>query len=139
MKNTLPDWARLHPDLNKRQRFTAITLLVIGTLVTILSLIVIFALADLGRPSFLPWIIWFIFGVGPIVTAMEEYGAEREFEAKEVLEVHSFEETGPLAMEALAGRPTPPRLRLIRSPEFPADIPYDQEKDQGSHGRRTAI
>ena len=58
--NLRPDWTRLHPDLSARQRVIATSLIVFGTLVSILSLIVIFALADLGRPSFLPWIAWLL-------------------------------------------------------------------------------
>lgn len=97
---------RLRADLTPRQRVTAITLITFAVIVTTLSLVVIFALADLGRPSFLPWIIWFLFGVGPAVTAFEEYGVGDSEDDDE-------EDETPVA--EVPGRPTPPRLYLVHS------------------------
>lgn len=125
MKNILPDWARLHPDLNKRQRITAVALIVFGILASILCLIVIFALADLGRPSLLPWIAWFLFGVGPIVAAMEEYGAE---------ENEAVGEAGA-STEMFPELSTPPHLRLIHSPGF-TDNHEAREETHDRHVRR---
>lgn len=130
-----PDWTRLHPNLSKRQRITAVSLIVFGALVSILCFIIIFALADLGRPSFLPWIAWFLFGVGPIITALEEYGAEDSESAEALGATTEGEATD---VEALPGRPVPPRLHLIHSPDFTTDRPYNQEEDHGHHAR-TAI
>ena len=118
---------RLRKDLTTHQRITAISLIVFGILASILCVVVIFALADLGRPSFLPWVALLLFGVGPFVTAFEEYGTSND-------EGDTKAETATPARD-LHRRPTPPRLRLIRSPEFDTDQPYDQEKDQGHHVR----
>lgn len=125
MKNLLPHWARLRPDLTKGQRIIAITLIAFGTLMTVACFIVIFALADLGRPSFLPWIAWFLFGVGPTVTALEEYGVKESEKSDASTEKGAASECS-----------TPPRLHLIRSSEASTDQPYDQEDDHGHHARR---
>lgn len=115
---------RLRADLTPRQRVTAITLITFAVIVTTLSLVVIFALADLGRPSFLPWIIWFLFGVGPAVTAFEEYGVgDSEDDDEESKE----EDETPVA--EMPGRPTPPRLHLVRSSDT------TQENRHGDHVR----
>lgn len=127
MKNPLPTWARLHPDLSTPQRITAITLIVIGALMSILCITTIFTLADLGRPSFLPWIAWLFFGIAPIATALEAYGAEE----------NEYETTPTKDTATDEILPTPPRLRLVHSREPKNDRPYDQERDHAHHHVRT--
>lgn len=133
-----PNWTRLHPGLNKGQRAIAISAIIFGTLVSLACFILIFALADLGRPSLLPWIVWFLFGVGPIVSVLEEYGAESERMTREAeTDEEGADTEDSTETEALVGRPAPPHLRLIRSPEFRNDQPYDQEADHAHHVRTT--
>lgn len=114
MQDRISYWARLRPNLTERQRFTAVAMIAFGALATLTCLVVIFALSDLGRPSILPWIAWLLFGVGPIVTAFEEYGAD-EVEAPEKTRVHSGPES----------RPTAGHLRLIHSPNFTTEEKHE--------------
>ena len=130
MRTPLPRWARLRSDLSKGQRIIAISAIIFSALVSVLCIVTIFALADLGHPALLHWIVWFLFGIGPIAVALEEYGAGNAPAGTE-------DETAPAETEASGETSAPPRLRLIHSPKFDNDQPYDQEADHAHHVRTT--
>lgn len=133
MRNPLPYPFRLRKTLTTRQRITAYALLAFSGITGIVCVTVIFALADLGTPSLLPWIVWLLFGFGPFVIALEEYG-EREQEEQEASDAPA-EDSSP-APETLT-RPAPPRLRLVpTNPARDDDYPYDQEADPRDHPRK---
>lgn len=128
MRTMLPRAFRLREDLTSVQRVIAVTLIMFGAASLALNVITIFILADLGRPSLIPWIALLLFGFGPLVTAVEEYGVE----GIEEEETPAMQDEGAVPVTELHGRPTPPRLHLVRSASH--DTP-----PEGSHDHvRTA-
>lgn len=85
----LPALLRLRDDLTLRQVRIAVAIIIPGSLVAVASLITIFLLADLGRPSFLPWFALLFLGVGPVHGAYEKYGyilSDEEAEPNAIVE-----------------------------------------------------
>lgn len=69
---------RLRDGLTRGQRAVAVVLLVYGMVGTVICFVAILVLANMGSPSVLPWFAWVLFGLGPFLWALEEYGPRGE-------------------------------------------------------------